>query len=722
MKLNLTRRDVMKAGAGGVVGVMLTPAPWKGIDDLAIWTQNWSWMPVPPKGEETTSLTVCSLCPAGCAVRARCVGGQPVSLHPVAADAVSGGALCALGLTGHHLAYHPARLSQPVRAVGRDGARRTVPVGLDAAVAYAARGVAAALSGGGGVAVLDMRPGRGATWAWRRFLAGVPGAAVVAAPGLPGASLATLQAMAGGGPGPIGLDLARARTVVSFGAPLVEGWGAPGRAAHLLWDRPRDVRLTQVDALRSRTAEIADRWLPTRPGTEADLALGLGHVLLAEGLVDARAAARARDLPAYAEIAARFTPEAVASATGVPAELVVATARELAGRRPALALAGEDAAGGGLGGATRTAIWALDLLLGALDGEGVLVGRRELPDPANDGPLAPLRHLDEVDDRSLARLLVDASAGDAAFPWPLVRRTLARGGMVVALSPFIAGTAGHADVVVPTPPFLEGFQELPSGFDAPTATYAVALPLLPAGAGCVDAAGFVRALAGACGIALSGAWRTAEDLAKARVARLHEAGRGGVAAFGDGALRRAADFPTAEDLWKALAAGGRWVDEEGSAAEPAEFSLLGEAAGALAERAARIGVAALGRTSRPLSLVVRAGRDVTASAAVAPVLTKVYRESGLRRGPGTAVVNPETARALGVSAGRTARIETAAGGATVTVATDAGVMPGVVEVEAAPNGTALGDRGGRGRAEILDLCGTDPEEGWRSTPARMVEA
>ena len=50
MKPTLNRRDVLKFAAGGAVGAAMTPAPWKMLDDVAIWSQNWSWIPRPPKG------------------------------------------------------------------------------------------------------------------------------------------------------------------------------------------------------------------------------------------------------------------------------------------------------------------------------------------------------------------------------------------------------------------------------------------------------------------------------------------------------------------------------------------------------------------------------------------------------------------------------------------------------------------------------------------------
>ncbi len=635
MKTRVTRRDVLRFAGGAAAGVMLSPVPWKLTDDLAIWTQNWSWIPVPPKGEETARLTSCSLCPAGCAVRARCIGGQPVSLHAVPADPVSGGALCALGLTGHHLPYHPARVTSPLRAVGPDGARRWLPVRPEAVLAETARAIATAAGGAGSVAVLDLRPGRSVSWAWRRLLAGIPGSAVVPAPGLAGASLATLERMAGRESGSIGFDLGAARTVVSFGAPLADGWGEPGRAASVLRRRGSGRRLVQVEPVRSRTAELADRWLPCRPGTEAALALALGHVLVSQRLFDPAVVTRAGDFAAYTEMAARLAPEAAAAMTGVPAELIVATAREMAAHGPAVAVAGEDAGGGRLGEAAETAIWALDLLLGAAGRSGTLVRRADLPAPAPEGELAPLRDIEEIPDRSVAVLLVDASAGDAAFPWPVVERKLRRNGaVVVALSPFRTGTASRAGLMVPTAPFPEAFQELPTGFDAPRAALAVSTPLLPPRVGSVDPVAFVRDLAGALGRPLDGGWTTTEELVRARAARIRELGRGSVTGPSDDKAVGVSEFPTSDAMWKVLASGGRWRDDPLPLALDGELRLLGDAARDLAEIAPGSGSAAVANARLPLVLVPRGERDVTASAAVSPVMTKLYRESSLRRAPG----------------------------------------------------------------------------------------
>src|ERR1035438_7274656 len=107
-QMKTTRRDILLFAGGSAVGVLMTPAPWRLITDSALWSENWPGIPRPARGAITAKYTNCSLCTAGCAVRARCVAEQPVSLVGVAGHPLSHGALCAYGLAGHHPPDFPA--------------------------------------------------------------------------------------------------------------------------------------------------------------------------------------------------------------------------------------------------------------------------------------------------------------------------------------------------------------------------------------------------------------------------------------------------------------------------------------------------------------------------------------------------------------------------------------------------------------------------------------
>jgi menaquinone reductase, molybdopterin-binding-like subunit len=705
MKIDVTRRDLLKFAGGAAAGVMLTPVPWKAIDDLAIWTQNWSWIPVPPKGPVTKRATVCALCPAGCPVEARCVGGLPVSMRRLgAADA---GALCTLGLTGHHLAYHPARLTSPSRILhGGDGSRR-LPVPVDIVMSAVVREIGAATEERR-VAVLDMRPGRSVSWAWRRLLDSIPGGVVIPSPAREGSSLTAFESIKGSGS--YGIDPGNARTILSFGAPLAEGWGAPESTFRLLGGRERNLRLIQVESRLSRTAQAADLWLAAKPGTETAIALGLGHLLL-KARPDAGSGAA--DLDDYFALTERFGPDAVAELTGVPAEALVRAARELIEYGPSLVIAGDDAGTGRLGRVCETAISGLNLLLSDTARSGCVMKRAALPAPFETASLAPEVELDRISDRSIGLLLIDASEGDLPMPWPVMQQKLAERAVVVAISPYLAGTSARADYVIPSPAYLEAAHEMPTPFDSPVASIRVSAPLIEPRFESVDAGALVRAIAAAARIVLPEEWENSEWLMKARVSRIHENGRGSVTTPADGLVHSMSELASADDLWDALLAGGCWQSDREQALA-SSYLLLG----GIAESR---WLAATSVHGDGLTAVFHAPRDVSASAVVSPVVTKIYQESGLREAERVAV-NPVTARALGLKRGSRAKLATAAAEMRVRLVTDDAVMPGVIDVHPGPTATALGVRRKGEQHELADLFAADEEGAWRSMNATLVEA
>ena len=100
-------------------------------------------------------------------------------------------------------------------------------------------------------------------------------------------------------------------------------------------------RVICIDPRRSRTAEQCDEHITIRPGTDAVLAAGMAHVMIAEGLADldyARAAAA--DFDDYCAQVKPWTPDRVGEACGIEAETVVQLAREFAAAKPAVIRSG----------------------------------------------------------------------------------------------------------------------------------------------------------------------------------------------------------------------------------------------------------------------------------------------------------------------------------------------------------------------------------------------
>jgi anaerobic selenocysteine-containing dehydrogenase len=130
-------------------------------------------------------------------------------------------------------------------------------------------------------------------------------------------------------------DVDRTDHLVVLGAdPLTSNgslWTAPdvpGRIRALL---ARGGRLVVVDPRRSATARRATQHVRIRPGTDALLLAGMLSVLVSEGLVDLGASApHVAGLAEVEAVARRFPPALVSSRCGVPADVIVGLARDLA--------------------------------------------------------------------------------------------------------------------------------------------------------------------------------------------------------------------------------------------------------------------------------------------------------------------------------------------------------------------------------------------------------
>jgi anaerobic selenocysteine-containing dehydrogenase len=473
---SVLRRDLFKFAGGSVAGLLATPVPWRLVTDAALWSQNWSWIARAPRGEIKAKYTHCALCPAGCPVKARCVGEQPVSL------AGASFALCAYGLTAHHLPFHPARLQQALRG-GK-------PIAIEQATKEIAEGVAK--RNGGTVGVLDLRPGRTASWLYRKAMASVPGGAYFSA--APASSTS--------------VDLDKAKAVLSFGVPVLDGWGTPGKVIAM---RDR-FKLVQVEPVQSRSAMLADMWLAARPGTEPVIANALAS--LVEG--------KPCDLAKVKE------------QTGIDAAQLQATAKLLADNRPAIALGdGAEASD-------------LNRLLSA-----PLLDVADAPVPKEWQPAVPVTELAQAADRSIRVLFIDETLPGEEIPWSAIERKLVRDNpLVVTFACSRQGYARYAEYVLPAAVPSEVAHDPGISVDATAASFRIAAPLSPAPAGMVDAAAVVLASCGAPAI---------EKPLEQRAQAIHSAARGQLLTYADAKSTPVKDLKF-EDFWKGLNEGGRWED------------------------------------------------------------------------------------------------------------------------------------------------------------------
>ncbi|MER6326643.1 molybdopterin-dependent oxidoreductase [Streptomyces coelicoflavus] len=282
-------------------------------------------------------------------------------------------------------------------------------------------------------------------------------------------------------------DLDRTDHLLLIGANPLESNGSlctapdfPGRLKAL---RARGGTLTVVDPRRTRTAKLADRHVAIRPGTDALLLAAMVHVLYEEDLADLGALTPHVEGTDDVRDAVRdFTPESVAAACDVDADVTRALARELAAA-PTAAVYGR------IGSCTvphgTLASWLVDvlnILTGNLDrpggalfpqaatdrtprpagpGRGFALGRWHSrvsghPEAKGELPLSALaEEIDTATDAGepvRALLTVAANPVLSAPDGDRLDKALGSLDFMVSVDPYLNETSRHADVVLPPPP------------------------------------------------------------------------------------------------------------------------------------------------------------------------------------------------------------------------------------------------------------------------------
>ena len=499
--MKVTRRDLLVWSAGAAAGLIVTPVPWKLLDDTSIWSQNWPWIPQPARVPVEMKQSSCTLCPNGCGLRVRMAAGWPVGVAGLSTHPVTRGALCPLGFAAHQLNWHPQRL----RTVRHRGS--------NSSWSEAQRAFAKARAEGP-IVIIDGYPGRAASSVLETFAQKQNGSyRVVEGPETralkPYASWSGVPASA------LGYDLENAGTVISFGAPMLDGWGAPGRFTRLWAERAAgrsdpQLRLIQIDSTLSRTAARSWQWISIRQGSESTLAAGLAAALLEQKLVPARG-----PIPAV-------SVDEAAMQTGMTADAIRELARTIVGRTPAVAIAADD----------NPSIAALNLLLGAVGTLGGIVRRSK----------DAVDHIAAGDAISSARaVLIDASV-----PWDFIHQTDAE---VFRFAAWDGGST-KADWLLPAPGFLEELTDVPTAPALAVETYAVAPSLVKPASEVQSAAQFLATV--------EPSLIPAEKIIHTRCYNIFRALKGNV--HGD-EITPVAKFASAQKLEAQLWKGAVWVGE-----------------------------------------------------------------------------------------------------------------------------------------------------------------
>ncbi len=514
--LKLDRRTFIEILAGFSVGAgtgfMITPVNWKLMDDIAIWTQNWPWVPNPEKGEVTHVNTVCNLCPGGCGITVRKVGDRVTKIEGRDGYPVNDGGICILGAAGLQLLYGPWRVPGPMKRTGKRGSGKFEPISWEDAIGEVVEKLAVLRRRGKSHTVACIAGSDRGT---------VPElfARLLKAYGSPNfirtaSSEDTSELAVGlmqGTEGSVGYDLEHANFILSFGSGLLEGWGSPVRViqAHSGWrsENPRKrATVVQIEPRLSNTAAKADTWYAIKPGTEGALALGLAHVIVKQSLHNANFVTNHSfgfenwvDFSGNTHmgfkqlVLTKYTPREVAGITGLPAEKIVKLARAFARAKRPLAVwgRGKGTTSGSL--YECMAVHALNGLAGNINRPGgvtALAGETTSgwPRVSQDAVASRFSRMPRVDGAGTGSYPLTKSLPDR---WPQVINggraeaiqallvheadpyytTLDSGAVakafdsipfVVSFSSYLDETANNADLILPNHNYLERWEDVPT--------------------------------------------------------------------------------------------------------------------------------------------------------------------------------------------------------------------------------------------------------------------
>ncbi|MBI5116581.1 molybdopterin-dependent oxidoreductase [Candidatus Poribacteria bacterium] len=426
--MKLDRRAFVKTmafGGGSALGLMLSPAPWYLVRDLAFWTQNWSWAPAPEPGESVVQHATCRFCEGGCGIEVRRVDERLVHIDGSKNHPVNKGAICPLATAGLQLLYSPARLKEPIRQIGSRDNPEWEPISWSQAMAEIT-GRIRELRGAGKshtVACIAGNAESAANELFERLLTAIGSNNFVKTPSATEAQNLAFWLMQGLD-GNAAWDIENTRYVLSFGCDLLGGWSAPGRmqsAFARLLDEPEETRMqvVQIEPNLSVTAAKMSRWVPIEPGAEGALALAIAHVLIRDSLYDKAFVEKHcfgfddwRDGEGEShrgfktEVLAGYSPKAAELITQIPAREIEELAYEFARNRPSLAIGGRGSGDRIVDIYELMAIHSLNALVGNINQRGGVLRQSR----------APISRLPEVKPDKKAIRGLSAKRKDGSFP------------------------------------------------------------------------------------------------------------------------------------------------------------------------------------------------------------------------------------------------------------------------------------------------------------------
>lgn len=516
----LDRRNILKFIAGGAAGALLTPAPYKLADDLALWTQNWPWVPSPQQGTKDAASAIVKLGGPEYGIVVNTVDGRPITAQGNTEHPLSLGGIDPLAAASVQLLHSPARIKGPLR---RDSSGKFTSITWQEAARILKERLSQAAEKKDQIACISGDETGSSTEVWSAFLQALNSESLYFLPSDRGVQTRVWNQMMGGA-GCLGLDIEQSDLILALGPDVLGSWGSAIKNQRIFGTRQPE--LHYAGPTQNATAAVATSWVPVAAPNLGHMALAIAYHLLA----DVRVPAGLHGFASFSSfVRQEYSPRKATQKTGLGPDTVRKLAHRVLRAQNPLIIPGSPT-GRGASGFTHWAGLGLNCILDRINAPGGLPALPPPPSVVSSGPQwSHIRAKDLVASMQAAVTwkqnppqLLFCFEANPAYSLPNTKLTadfLDMTEFTVSMSQFMDETAARSDLVLPPPYFLERQDDCYTPYGSSQAIYSISPEIVSPQTDSQSIPDFLVQLASQMGISLP--LDSFQDLLKSKAAALN---------------------------------------------------------------------------------------------------------------------------------------------------------------------------------------------------------
>lgn len=370
LEKNIDRRKFLKLTSTGFISTFVLNEFSPLFAEIASSGKNISFL----SGEFRKGIpTFCNLCPAQCGIMGFVEGNRLAGIQGNPQHPNNRGKICSRGIAGMNLVYDPQRLLFPLKRTGKRGQGEWTQISWKEALSAIStrlnqlrqqRKVSEIVFNA------EQRYLKGIT---RRFLKALGQPTIVTSPNYDDPNKAYAQMITWGEPYEIP-DVENSSYILLFGANPFESHPLYINLSQRIIEARLNngAKLVTIDPRLSNTAGRSNEWIPIYPGTDSYVALAMANVIMENDLHDGEFINRwtnisVEELRSYLS---QFSLEKAEEISTIPAQQIKQLAIDFATRKPSVAISGSGITKRRNGTQNERCIMLLNAVTGNIDKKG----------------------------------------------------------------------------------------------------------------------------------------------------------------------------------------------------------------------------------------------------------------------------------------------------------------------------------------------------------------